>query len=121
MGKKKFNFFKDVIRPIGHYIVRPGEQMADRLAHTLAPVAKPIVKAGTAKAVEAINAIPAKQAVEAGAVASMKKGGMIKPKGGKKTQLVKAHAGELVVPKHLVSKVPKTVKDKIKKGGGKNM
>ena len=114
MGRKKFNFFKDVVRPIGHYIVRPAEKL-------LAPVAKPIVKAGTAKAVEAINAIPATQAVQAGAVASMKKGGMVKPKGGKKTQLIKAHSGELIVPKSQVKNIPKKVKDAIKRGGGKNM
>jgi hypothetical protein len=41
-------------------------------------------------------------------------------KGGtvKKTGMAKVHKGELVVPKNLVKYVSKTLKDKIKKGGG---
>jgi len=31
------------------------------------------------------------------------------------------HKGELVVPKHLVKKVPKGVKSEIKRGGGRGM
>lgn len=109
MGKKP-NFWNDFIRPVGKYIVRPAEKM-------LAPVAKPIIKAGTDAVVAGI-----KDATAVAPVAvMMKKGGMIKPKKGKKTMLVKAHQGELIVPKHLVAKVPKTVKDKIKKGGGRDM
>jgi hypothetical protein len=120
MGKKP-NFWNDFVRPLGHFIVQPGEKMASRAAKTLKPVSKPTLGALTDKAVEAVKAIPAQQAVEAGAVASMKKGGMIKTAKGKKTKLIRAHEGELVVPKHLVKHVPKTVKDKIKKGGGKDM
>jgi len=45
-----------------------------------------------------------------------KKGGMVK-----KTGVAKLHAGEMVVPKHLVKKVPKSVKKAIKQGGGRNM
>lgn len=117
MGKKP-NFWNDFIRPIGKYIVRPGEKMASRLGHTLAPVAKPILGAATNKAVEAINSVPP-EAI-AGAV-SMKKGGMVKPKGGRKTQIIKAHAGELVVPKAFVPVVSKSLKQSIKKKGGRNM
>lgn len=117
MGKKP-NFWNDFIRPIGKYIVRPGEKMADRLGHTLAPVSKPILGAVTQKAVETINSVPP-EAI-AGAV-SMKKGGMVKPRGGKKTQMIKAHAGELVVPRAFVPAVSKSLKQSIKKAGGKNM
>lgn len=44
-------------------------------------------------------------------------------KGGKvaKTGLIMAHKGELVVPSKMVKLVSKTVKDKIKKNGGRNM
>ncbi len=44
------------------------------------------------------------------------KGGMVK-----KTGPAKLHAGEMVVPKHLVKKVSKSLKKEIKKGGGRNM
>ena len=120
MGKKP-NFWNDFVRPLGHFIVQPGEKMASRAAKSLAPVSKPILGALTNKAVEAVNAIPAQQAVPVASAVAMKKGGMIKPPKGKKTQLIRAHEGELVVPKHLVKHVPKTVKDKIKRGGGKHM
>lgn len=43
-------------------------------------------------------------------------GGMVK-----KTGPAKLHKGELVVPKHLVKKVPKSVKMAIKMNGGRNM
>ena len=46
--------------------------------------------------------------------AGYKKGGMVK-----KTEIAKVHKGEMVIPKHLVKYVSKTLKDKIKKGGGK--
>jgi hypothetical protein len=49
-----------------------------------------------------------------------KKGGMIKPKKGK-TQKVLLHKGELVVPASMVKNVPKSLKKKIKKKGGRNM
>jgi len=44
-------------------------------------------------------------------------------KGGKvaKTGPAMLHKGEMVVPKHLVSKVPKSVKAAMKKGGARNM
>lgn len=41
-------------------------------------------------------------------------GGMVK-----KTGPAYVHKGELVVPKHLVGKVPKSVKSAIKRGGGR--
>jgi uncharacterized membrane protein len=52
-----------------------------------------------------------------GAFLPFKKGGKVV----KKTQKALLHQGELVVPKHLVSKVPKTVKDAMKKHGARNM
>ena len=50
-----------------------------------------------------------------------KKGGMIKPKNGKKTEKVTVHKNELIIPANLVKDVPKTLKKKIKNRGGKNM
>lgn len=44
------------------------------------------------------------------------KGGMVKHTG---PALI--HKGEMVVPKHLVKKVPKSVKAAMKKGGARNM
>ena len=43
--------------------------------------------------------------------------------GGKvtKTGAAYLHKGEMVVPKHLVHKVPKSVKDAMKRGGARNM
>jgi hypothetical protein len=43
--------------------------------------------------------------------------------GGKvnKTGPAYLHKGEMVVPKHLVSKVPKSVKSAMKRGGARNM
>ncbi len=46
-----------------------------------------------------------------------KKGGVVK----KNTQKALLHKGELVVPKHLVKKVSKSLKKEIKKGGGIGM
>ena len=51
-----------------------------------------------------------------GSMLPFKKGGMVK-----KTGVAKLHAGEMVVPKHLVKKVSKSLKAEIKKGGGRNM
>jgi hypothetical protein len=45
-----------------------------------------------------------------------KKGGMVAHTG---PALI--HKGEMVVPKHLVKKVPKSVKTAMKKGGARNM
>jgi hypothetical protein len=45
-----------------------------------------------------------------------KNGGIVK-----RTGPAKLHAGELVVPKHLVKKVSKSLKKEIKKSGGRNM
>lgn len=45
-----------------------------------------------------------------------KKGGMVR-----KTGLAKLHAGEMVVPKEMVHKVPKSLKAEIKRKGGRNM
>jgi hypothetical protein len=45
-----------------------------------------------------------------------KKGGMVEHTG---PALI--HKGEMVVPKHLVKKVPKSVKAAMKKGGARNM
>jgi len=45
-----------------------------------------------------------------------KKGGMVAHTGP-----AKLHKGEMVVPKHLVKKVPKSVKMAMKKGGARNM
>ena len=51
-----------------------------------------------------------------GSLLPWKKGGRVK-----KTAPALLHAGEMVVPKHLVSKVPKSVKTAMKKGGARNM
>ena len=50
-----------------------------------------------------------------------KKGGIVKPPRGRKTQMALLHKGELVVPASMVSKVPKTIKNKIAKKGERNM
>lgn len=44
------------------------------------------------------------------------KGGMVKHTGA-----AKLHSGEMVVPKKYVKDVPKSLKKKIKKNGGRNM
>lgn len=66
---RKFNFFKDVVDPLGK---------------RLKPVAQPILGALTNKAVEKIQ--------------SFKKGGVVKGKQGKPV-LIKAHGGEHVLTK----------------------
>ena len=44
------------------------------------------------------------------------KGGMVK-----KTGPAYVHSGEMVVPKHLVKKIPKSVKTAMRKNGARNM
>lgn len=51
-----------------------------------------------------------------GGMLPFKKGGMVSRNGA-----IMAHKGEMVVPKHLVKKVPKSLKREIKNGGGRNM
>jgi len=46
-----------------------------------------------------------------------KKGGMVKPPKGRKTQKALLHRGELVVPASMVKDVPKSLKNKIAKKG----
>ena len=48
-------------------------------------------------------------------------GGIVKPPKGQKTQTVILHKGELVVPKNMVRHVSKSLKNKIKRKGGRNM
>lgn len=88
MGKK-FNFWND--------IVKPTEKLADRAAKTLAPVAKPIIRELTGKAVQAVKALPVQQAVQAGAVAAFKTGGRVPGKRGR-ARIAKVHGGEYVLP-----------------------
>jgi hypothetical protein len=52
-----------------------------------------------------------------GSFLPFKKGGMVK----KRTQKALLHKGELVVPASMVKDVPKTLKKKIAKKGGRNM
>lgn len=56
-----------------------------------------------------------------GSYLPFKKGGIVKPPRGRKTQMALLHKGELVVPASMVSKVPKTIKNKIAEKGGRNM
>lgn len=56
-----------------------------------------------------------------GAMLPFKQGGIVKPPRGKKTQKAILHKGELVVPASMVKDVPKTLKKKIAKKGGRNM
>jgi len=56
----------------------------------------------------------------AGSYLPFEKGGLVKPIRGK-TQIIVAHKGELVVPKHMVKHVSKSLKNKIKRNGGRNM
>ena len=51
-----------------------------------------------------------------GGMSPFKKGGMVK-----KTGIAKLHAGEMVIPKAMVHKVPKSLKAEIKRKGGRNM
>ena len=88
MGKK-FNFWNDVVRPT--------EQLAGRAAKTLAPIAKPILKELTSKAVQGVQSLPIKQAGTAATVAAFKTGGRIPGKRGK-ARLARVHGGEYVLP-----------------------
>ena len=57
----------------------------------------------------------------AGSYVPFQHGGLVKPPKGKTTQIIVAHKGELVIPKHMVKHVSKSLKNKIKRGGGRNM
>lgn len=57
----------------------------------------------------------------AGALLPFERGGMVKPKAGKKTQKALLHKGEMVIPAKHVKAVPKTLKDKMKREGARNM
>jgi len=54
-------------------------------------------------------------------VIPFKKGGMVRPKGKRKTMKAILHRGEMVVPASMVSEVPKKLKNKIAKRGGRAM
>jgi hypothetical protein len=56
-----------------------------------------------------------------GAFLPFEKGGLVKPKGSKKTQKALLHKGEMVIPAKHVKSIPKSIKNKIKKEGGRNM
>lgn len=56
-----------------------------------------------------------------GAFLPFEKGGLVKPKGNKKTQKALLHKNEMVIPAKYVKHVPKSLKNKIKKEGGRNM
>ena len=104
MGKR-FNFWRDVVSPT--------EAIAGRVAKTIAPVSKPLISALTQKALGQVATL--------GAPVPMKKGGMVKPKGNKKTQHALLHKGELVIPAKHVKSISKALKNKIKKEGGRDM
>ena len=57
----------------------------------------------------------------AGSYLPFENGGIVKPPKGHKTQTAILHKGDLVVPKHMVKHVSKSLKNKIKRGGGRNM
>ena len=57
----------------------------------------------------------------AGSYLPFEHGGIVKPPKGHNKQIIVAHKGELVVPKHMVKHVSKTLKSKIKRNGGRNM
>ena len=48
-------------------------------------------------------------------------GGIVKPPKGHKKQIIVAHKGELIIPKHMGKNVSKSLKNKIKRNGGRNM
>ena len=48
-------------------------------------------------------------------------GGIVKPPKGHMKQIIVAHKGELIVPKHMVKHVSKSLKNKIKRNGWHNM
>ena len=57
----------------------------------------------------------------AGSYLPFHNGGIVKPPKGHKTEIVILHKGELVVPKDMVKHVSKSLKNKIKRKGGRNM
>ena len=57
----------------------------------------------------------------AGSYLPFENGGIVKPPKGHKTQTAILHKGELVVPKDMVRHVSKSLKNKIKRKGGRNM
>ena len=57
----------------------------------------------------------------AGSYLSFENGGIVKPPKGHKTQTAILHKGKLVVHKHMVKHVSKSLKNKIKRNGGRNM
>ena len=57
----------------------------------------------------------------AGSYLPFENGGIVKPPKGHKKQIIVAHKGELIVPKNMVKHVSKSLKNKIKHGGGRNM
>jgi hypothetical protein len=57
----------------------------------------------------------------AGSYLPFEKGGLVKPPKGHKKQIIVAHKGELIVPKNMVKHVSKSLKNKIKRHGGRNM
>ena len=57
----------------------------------------------------------------AGSYIPFQHGGIVKPPKGYKTQTAILHKGELVIPKHMVKHVSKSLKTKIKRNGGRNM
>ena len=57
----------------------------------------------------------------AGSYVPFQHGGVVKPPKGHKTQIIVAHKNELIVPAHLTKHISKNLKNKIKRGGGRNM
>ena len=57
----------------------------------------------------------------AGSYLPFENGGIVKPPKGHKKQIIVAHKGELIVPKNMVKHVSKSLKNKIKRNGGRNM
>ena len=56
-----------------------------------------------------------------GGYLSFENGGIVKPPKGHKKQIIVAHKGELIVPKHMVKHVSKILKNRIKRNSGRNM
>ena len=57
----------------------------------------------------------------AGSYVPFQHAGIVKPPEGYKTQTAILHKGELVVPKHMLEHVPKSLKTKTKRNGDRNM
>ena len=57
----------------------------------------------------------------AGSYLPFEHGGIVKPPKGKKTQIIVAHKNELIIPAHLTKHISKSLKNKIKRNGGRNM